>query len=431
MKKPVILWFRNDLRVADNPALDVAVKSGAPVLPIYIFDPLFWTAERASDRRRKFQLESLRDLAQALENLGSGLRIRSGNPAEILLHLAGEFGAQDVYATREHTTEEVQREAQVAEVLTLHLEEGMTLVHPEDLPFELQQLPDVFTRFRNKVEKDWVVCDSLLAPQSIFSPKGWCSDEIEFLAVADDSRGVLPFEGGAKAAHDRLTHYFWTKKRLAVYKKTRNGLLGADYSSKFSPWLANGCISPREVYDEIQRFEEEVERNESTYWLVFELLWRDYFRFVAMRHGPRLFWKSGIKPVENRKGDVGPGASDNRAMRAFESWKTGHTQDAFVNANMRELQATGFMSNRGRQNVASYLVHDLGVDWRWGAAYFEQQLIDYDPASNWGNWAYIAGVGNDPRPNRKFNTRSQAERYDPDGKYIAHWSQPTLLNPVG
>jgi deoxyribodipyrimidine photo-lyase len=95
---------------------------------------------------------------------------------------------------------------------------------------------------------------------------------------------------------------------------------------------------------------------------------------------------------------------------------------------MRELAATGFMSNRGRQNVASYLVHDLGVDWRWGAAYFEQQLIDYDPASNWGNWAYIAGVGNDPRPNRKFNTRSQAERYDPEGRYVAVWSQPTLLS---
>ena len=426
--RPVVFWFRNDLRLNDNPALAKALKTGQPVVPVYVWDERSWSADRASERRRKFQAESLEDLRKALEARGGALLVASGNPASVLQDLVSEHGAEAVYATKEHTTEEVEREEAVAAFVDLHLEEAMTLVHPEDLPFSLQQLPEVFTRFRNKVEKDWVVCESVAAPERIPIPAGLVSTGQEVPVMTDDPRGVLPFEGGATAAHARLTHYFWTKRRLAVYKKTRNGLLGADYSSKFSPWLANGCISPREIYDEVMRFEEEVERNESTYWLVFELLWRDYFRFVAWRHGARLFWKSGIKAVADRKGDVGPGAEDNRAKRAFEAWQEGTTKDAFVNANMRELAATGFMSNRGRQNVASYLVHDLGVDWRWGAAYFEQQLIDYDPASNWGNWAYIAGVGNDPRPNRKFNTRSQAERYDPEGKYVAVWSQPTLLS---
>lgn len=428
--KPVVFWFRNDLRLNDNPALAEALKTGLPVVPIYVWDERSWSPERASDRRRKFQAESLRDLQQALEARGAALLVEAGDPAAILQEICKRFGADTVYATKEHTTEEVEREEAIAaSAVDLHLEEAMTLIHPEDLPFALAQLPDVFTRFRNKVEKDWVVCETVPAPERMSVPEGLTSSEIKVPeGVSDDPRSVLPFEGGTTAAHARLTHYFWTKRRLAVYKKTRNGLLGADYSSKFSPWLANGCISPREIYDEVMRFEEEIERNESTYWLVFELLWRDYFRFVAWRHGARLFWKSGIKAVADRKGDVGPGAADNRAERAFEAWKAGETKDAFVNANMRELAATGFMSNRGRQNVASYLVHDLGVDWRWGAGYFEQQLIDYDPASNWGNWAYIAGVGNDPRPNRKFNTRSQAERYDPEGKYVAVWSQPTLLS---
>ena len=232
-----------------------------------------------------------------------------------------------------------------------------------------------------------------------------------------DSRSVLPFTGGASEARGRLKHYFWDTKRLAVYKKTRNGLVGADYSSKFSPWLAHGCISPRRIASEVYRFEDTVEANDSTYWLVFELIWRDYFRFVAMKYGSRIFHRKALKPD-----------SANRGMQrsVFEAWKEGRTKDAFVNANMRELARTGFMSNRGRQNVASYLVHDLGIDWRLGASWFEHMLLDYDPASNAGNWIYVAGVGNDPRPNRKFNTQRQAEMYDGDGKYQTLWSTDVL-----
>lgn len=425
MRKPVIFWFRNDLRIGDVPALQAAVETGAPVVPVYIRDERSWAEDRADIRRRQFLFESLEDLQRQLEAVGAGLWVRTGNPAAELRKVAEKFGSEVVYATKEHTTEEQEREQEVEAVLDLVLEEGMTLIHPEDLPFELHQLPDVFTRFRNKVEKDWLVRPTLPSPEQITVPDGFVSEGLDALKEywpETDPRAVLPFRGGSDAAFDRIDHYFWSTQGLATYKETRNGLLGADYSSKLSPWLANGSISPREVYDEIWRFEDEVTKNESTYWLVFELLWRDYFRFVAMRHGRRLFWKAGLKPREHWKGDVGPGASDNRAQRAFEAWKSGQTRDAFVNANMRELAATGFMSNRGRQNVASYLVHDLGVDWQWGAAHFEHHLIDYDPASNWANWAYIAGVGNDPRPNRKFNTRSQAERYDPDGAYTKTWT---------
>ena len=292
---------------------------------------------------------------------------------------------------------------------------------------DLEALPDIFTQFRKKVEKLSEVRKCIPAPTHLTAPADLTSDEVpdltEFLASTGqtmppaDSRSVLPFKGGASEARMLLKHYFWDTRRLAVYKKTRNGLVGADYSSKFSPWLAHGCISPRRIASEVYRFEDTVEANDSTYWLVFELIWRDYFRFVAMKYGSRIFHRKALKPDSANRGTQRP---------VFEAWKEGRTKDSFVNANMKELARTGFMSNRGRQNVASYLVHDLGIDWRMGASWFEHMLLDYDPASNAGNWIYVAGVGNDPRPNRKFNTQRQAEMYDGDGKYQTLWSTDAL-----
>lgn len=423
-----IIWFRNDLRVTDNATLNAAVKASTAVIPVFILDPAQWAEDRwgqvkTGPFRSRFLLESLADLKADLEDLGGALLVRRGEPADVLKVLAEAHGAQAVFATAEHTSEELQREAEVAEVLDLRLHEQLTLYHPDDLPFELHQLPDVFTRFRGKMEKRSEVRDPLPEPESMTVLDGLVSDAVPTLAdlgveaKVADARGVLPFKGGATAAWERLDHYFWDTKKLRVYKKTRNGLLGADYSSKFSPWLALGCISPREIHAQVRAFEKEVEKNEDTYWLIFELIWRDYFRYVAMRYGNRIFHKRGIK-------EASPKWRQDR--RVFEAWCEGRTQCDFVNANMRELAATGFMSNRGRQNVASYLVHDLGVDWRLGASWFEHLLLDHDPASNYGNWIYVAGVGNDPRPNRKFNTAGQAERYDADGKYRRHWSHATL-----
>jgi deoxyribodipyrimidine photo-lyase len=222
----------------------------------------------------------------------------------------------------------------------------------------------------------------------------------------------LPFNGGEIEALKRLQYYFWETENISTYKETRNGLLGADYSSKFSPWLANGSLSPKTIYWELKQFEREITSNQSTYWLFFELLWRDFFRYVSLKFGRRLFLKNGLKDEERR-------FYFNK--NKFEHWRTGNTGKPFVDANMRELLHSGYMSNRGRQNVASYLVHDMGLDWRAGAAWFESQLIDYDPSSNYGNWLYVSGLGNDPRPNRKFNVQRQANMYDPEGKYVETW----------
>ena len=183
--------------------------------------------------------------------------------------------------------------------------------------------------------------------------------------------------------------------------------------------MAHGCISPRSIYHELKRYERERKKNVSTYWLVFELIWRDYFRFVCLKYGRKVFYRGGIKDLDREY---------SNDLELFEKWKNGETGQSFVDANMKELKLTGFMSNRGRQNVASFLVKDLNIDWRWGAAWFEHMLTDYDVCSNWGNWMYVAGVGNDPRENRYFNVPNQAEKYDPKGEFVQHWLQPNLFS---
>ena len=174
-----------------------------------------------------------------------------------------------------------------------------------------------------------------------------------------------------------------------------------------------GCLSPRKIYEEIRQFEAKHGANDSTYWLIFELLWRDYFIFVSLKYGSRMFKIQGIKLDVSK--------TWKQDISKFTKWINGETGVPFIDANMKELKQTGFMSNRGRQNVASFLAHDLEIDWRWGARYFESQLLDYDVCSNWANWNYVAGIGNDPRENRYFNVVKQGKMYDSKGKYVKHW----------
>lgn len=420
--KRAIYWFRNDLRTTDNPAFAHAVKACDEVIPVYVFDDFYWSEDRwglkkTGIHRTRFLIESVADLQASIESLGGRLFIAKGATSAVLRDLASRFECSEIIAQAEHTREEKDIEREVAELLPLTLIEGLTLIHPKDLPMPVDQLPDIFTQFRKKVEKYSDVRGLVDEPKALQVPDLPQNElpqltDFGFETTNPDERSVLSFEGGAHAAWERLDHYLWETQLLSTYKETRNGLIGADYSSKFSPWLANGSLSPREIYAEVKRYEAEHVANQSTYWLVFELLWRDYFRFVAMKYSDRLFYRSGIK-----------GSAPKRRMdeRVFDQWASGQTKEAFVNANMRELVLTGFMSNRGRQNVASYFVHDLGMDWRLGASFFEHHLIDYDVASNYGNWIYVAGVGNDPRESRKFNIARQQEMYDREGAYVRLW----------
>ena len=231
-----------------------------------------------------------------------------------------------------------------------------------------------------------------------------------------DPRGVMEFNGGETAALDRVKDYIWEKDLLKVYFDTRNGMIGANYSTKFAPWLAHGCVSPRYIAKECRRYEEERVANKSTYWVVFELLWRDFFKFFALKHGNAIFFPEGTAGMDKKWGHY---------EKSIEAWKEGRTGYPLVDANMRELAATGFMSNRGRQNVASFFAIDMNQDWRYGADYFESTLMDYDVHSNWGNWCAAAGMTGG-RLNR-FNIFKQSKDYDALGEYVRLWL-PELKN---
>jgi deoxyribodipyrimidine photo-lyase len=406
-----IIWFRNDLRVQQNAALEAAFKSGMPLKAIYILDS---REERLGAFRRNFIRDALEELAQNLQEITIPLEIIEGNPNQVLSEIIALNDPNEIFANKGYAHEELKQEQELESFaqVNLHLFNDGFLISPENLPFTIHELPDTFTEFRKKLER--IGLEELIGD----------SFEDERLSVPEKPaptntnsrhpKTAFPFRGGESAARKRLNDYLWETRNILRYKETRNGLLGTEYSSKFSAWLACGCISAQQIYAEIKRFEREVEANESTYWLVFELLWRDYFRYVMLKYGRKLFLAAGIKGATPRNEPVD-------ADQRFYRWVNGTTGDDFVDANMRELKHTGFMSNRGRQNVASYLVHNLQLDWRKGARYFEKMLVDYDVFSNWGNWAYLGGVGNDPRENRVFNTQKQAEMYDPTGLYRKYW----------
>jgi len=222
---------------------------------------------------------------------------------------------------------------------------------------------------------------------------------------------VFQFIGGESAAIRRLSDYFWQTQSIMSYKETRNQMLELNDSSKFSPWINLGCLSVQLILSELKKIESEIDHNESTQWFFYELLWREYFKFLSLKYGSKIFTLSGIQNKPKKY-------FQNKAV--FNQWCLGQTENAFINAHMIELNSTGWMSNRGRQNVASYLIHHLHLPWTWGAQYFEKQLIDYDPDQNWGNWLYLSGQGTDPR-DRAFDPVRQQQMYDPNNEYQNTW----------
>jgi len=435
--RSTICLFRNDLRVHDNEVLVTALRTGDYVLPLYCFDPdhfkgtWHFNFAKTGVHRAKFLVESVQNLRLNLRKLQTDLLVKKVSPIEGIKNLVEicdkmNHPVGNVIYQKEVTFEEVNVETNIrnfCESKNIKVTEiwGSSLYNKADLPFRGRgSIPDTYTQFRKDVESKSRVRPLIQTPASLPSlPEGLEVGEIPSLQslveASDyqaDPRSAFPFTGGETSGLERLHYYLWTSDCVAKYKETRNGLVGQDYSTKFSPWLAAGCLSPRQIYWEIKKYEEKRVGNQSTYWVIFELLWRDYFKMVCFKYGDSVFYETGI---QNKKL---PWSQDKTK---FDAWRNGMTGVPFVDANMRELKHTGWMSNRGRQNVASFLVKDLGLDWRLGAEWFESQLLDHDVCSNYGNWNYAAGIGNDPRENRKFNMVKQGLDYDKDGEFIRLW----------
>ena len=434
----VLFWFRSDLRLHDQPALQAALHSGAThLLPVVCLpradESTPWGFARVGPHRQAFVAAALRDLGARMAALGNPLHVCHTAPAAALPLLARAVGAttvvcEDIAAPHEQAEVAALRAAGLQVRTVWH----SSLLQPADMPWPASERPAVFTPFRQAVERAHIKPPAPLpAPASLLPPPRVPPDVWQTVgaepAGADqgptatdnpgghDPRSSFPygtrvFDGGETAALAHLAQYL-ARKLPHSYKATRNGLTGLDYSSKFSPWLATGALSPRQVYADLKIFERDHGANDGSYWLWFELLWRDYFRLLHLQYGAALYGARGLSAL--------PPARHN--AQGFERWCQGRTGEPLVDAAMRELATTGTLSNRLRQVVASYLIYDLHGDWRAGAAWFESQLVDYDVYSNQGNWLYIAGRGTDPRGGRRFNATKQAHDHDADGTYRRMW----------
>ena len=427
-----LVWLKNNLRSQDNVVLKSALEQSERTIALFCIDPNLFNISRFGFKkmavfRAKFLLETLAELKSELEKLNVTLLVYFDHSKTVIPKLVDRYNISNIFLEKEWTYEEsleIQSvKALVENKVQFHSFYDQFLFHPDDIPFVPSDTPKVFTVFRKILEKQSDVRPTLTVHAQHESGKLDITqnipslEDLGFKKPEKISHSAFPFEGGEVNATNRLKHYFFETKALGVYKKTRNGLMGTNYSSKFSAWLANGSISARQIYWSVKKFEEEFYSNQSTYWLVFELIWRDFFKYISLKHGDAIFKINGILDLSYKW-------SNNPLF--IDQWINGRTSDDFVNANMIELKKTGWMSNRGRQNVASFFAKNQKLDWRVGAAYFESMLVDYDVHSNYGNWMYVSGVGNDPR-DRIFNVKSQAERYDPNHKFRKLWLQSKLF----
>lgn len=405
-------WFQNDLRLEDNPALASATVADSLLCVYLLPKPRPWcNLTGLGPQRDRFLRESLQTLKVDLQEMGQDLMVLEGSPELVLPNLVHRFGIDRISTSDTPGWYEKKAIRFLEEKLPrlLKIFRGPALFDSEQLPFSLEDLPHNFSPFRRKVEK--LTIPGPLAKPAAFPPPPSAQFDAIPRAAASPHPG-LPLPGGSAAGLRRLDQFLFQTHAIADYKQTRNDLDGLAGSSTLSPWLANGALSVRTVAHQIFRYEREHVANESTYWLYFELLWREFFHWRAVVDGKSLFKQTGRQ---------GRRLLTTFEPRQFARWCAGDTDYPLVNALMRQLLATGWMSNRGRQIAASCLINELGLDWRYGAAFFEQQLIDYDVGSNYGNWQYLAGVGSDPRGGRHFNLEKQAAQYDPDGLFTTKW----------
>ncbi|PTO66112.1 DASH family cryptochrome [Vibrio splendidus] len=449
MKKIGLYLFTNDLRINDNQLLHCAAQRVDKLICVIVeptlvrFSANFAQEQSYGAHRQTFVSQTITNLESNLVKFGQQLVVIHSNHLE---PDAAEHTLSQIIATQ-HVTHffanahcgyderqlirSIQRQSPN---LVMCLPHHSTLFDSHELPFKLSKGPSSFTKFRKLVEHlDVNRCETLISALPPAVRLASTSTISLFSSPNDESAVISDYLGGEDAGLAHLENYF-SHDYAFNYKHTRNAFDGIENSTKFSPWLTLGCVSPKTIYRQLKQFEAKHGSNDSTYWIYFELLWREYFYWKCLSLGSSLFGDSSNRELYSPN-------SSATSNRDFAKWKSGNTNYPIVDACMRQLNETGYMSNRGRQLAASCLIFELGIDWRHGAAYFESQLIDYDAASNWGNWAYIAGALNSqvntqankqndakqPKPktkpkSRHFDLGKQTDMYDPDHAFINKWN---------
>nr|WP_212844666.1 deoxyribodipyrimidine photo-lyase [Catellatospora sp. IY07-71] len=397
--KTAVLLLTRDLRVHDQPALAGACANAEHVVPLFV-------ADRSLDvpaNRRRFLLESLGDLREALRRRGGDLLVRSGDPVAETIRVARAVGADGVAVTADVSAYALRRQERLTracerERLALKLFPGVTVVPPGAVtPSTGGDHYRVFTPYwRAWQSQRWR--GTVATPRRIPLPEGVTGDDPR--KVLGDAPGESPslMPGGETEARRRLKAWL---PHAAAYPDRHDDLPG-DATSRLSPYLHFGNLSPLAlaVTDGLP----------DAY--LRQLCWRDFYHQVLAAF-PKLGSQAYRPGAEERWKD------DPVALQA---WQAGQTGVPLVDAGMRQLAAEGWMHNRARLVTASYLTKTLGLDWRDGAAWFARLLIDADVANNNGNWQWVAGTGNDTKPYRRFSPQRQTERFDPDGEYIRRWT---------
>ena len=287
-----IYWFRKNLRINDNPSLYNAIKENDEVICIYIknysiYNPSGIDIGNMGSFRKKFLDESIIDLKKNLKKAGIDLYIFNGNTLEVFQEIKSEYSSKKIYASKEVGWYEEEEEKELRNNnFNLNLYDDQFLIESKDLPYQLEELPLIFTHFRKKVEKLVKIRDlvgKVNYKNTIEKYKFRFQSEVEIENLKTHKNSNFPFKGGESQANQRLKSYLWETNGIKTYKETRNGLVGTEYSSKISAYLSLGCLSPVTVYHEIKKYENEVTKNSSTYWLIFEILWREFFRYVYLK----------------------------------------------------------------------------------------------------------------------------------------------------
>jgi deoxyribodipyrimidine photo-lyase len=410
-----IWWIRRDLRLHDNPALHAAMKAADGIIPLFILDPVFERSEFVGPTRMAFLLANLQALDQSLQTLGARLILRQGEPQQVLQALLQETQAEGIYAQEDVSPYASQRDALVASNLPLFKTGGLT-VHPAGTVRKSDDSPyTIFTPFSKAWKKIPLItyAEVLSAPNRILVPQ-----EVKGVAIPGTPSlpETIPFHPGETEARRRLNSFVeGLDAPVFSYHEQRNRM-ALEGTSALSPYLRFGMLSPREAMlaaqEAQQRGRTPTERLSAETWLN-ELIWREFFINILF-HFPCVrgqSFRANLRAI-----------AWNNDPHEFEAWTQGRTGYPVIDAAMRQLLETGWMHNRARMIVASFLVKDLLIDWRWGERWFMQQLVDGDPAANNGGWQWAAGTGTDAAPYfRIFNPVLQSKKFDPQGDYIRRW----------
>jgi deoxyribodipyrimidine photo-lyase len=410
-----IWWVRRDLRLFDNQALSAALAAARNVVPVFILDPALLSSPYSGTKRIAFLFAGLRALEDDLRRRGGQLIIRQGDPLQALSQLAAASGASAIFAEEDISPYARRRDGRVGQALPLQLTGGLS-VHPFGAVLKQDGQPyTVYTPY----SKAWKAlprpgqADLLPAPDSLPAPTGLASLAIPGEPTLPDG---VPFKPGHIEAVRRLERFIDDGVHGVHGYGRRRNRPDIDGTSGLSPYLRFGMLSLRQAVvaadQAIKQAPDDAGRQGAETWLN-ELIWREFY-LAILYHFPHVRQGSFRSQY-----DAIPWDNDDHA---FQAWRQGLTGYPIVDAAMRQLVESGWMHNRTRMIVASFLVKDLLIDWRWGERFFMQHLVDGDPAPNNGGWQWTAGTGTDAAPYfRIFNPILQSKKFDPDGRYIRRW----------